>query len=305
MITKLGKFLVLALVLSGVVWGVNYWINLETPRKMTPLMHDLAHNISQEFGKKLPRDQRINTLLVLITGRGHRDEERHFKEMLVNSIIATDKYRVRTWKDVQDQLDQNNSFLSQFLTKTNLVPGQEPTTVKDAALALTYLEKANFRPIDGIMHINVTNFTEGPNNDGLYSKIALTSKITRHHGKNIELIHELEPLSHSIDSPWDSRYVSYTISRQPILARFLLWLIIVCIIPWIGINLVRFIMRRRNNNLTFALLGVLTSFGVVLAWALLLAFSLTPLSLISLLIFSGLVGYYNHDAIDYINRRLL
>src|SRR5688572_25155334 len=105
---------------------------------MTPLMEDLAKAATAEFARELPRDRNVNTALFLVSGRGPRDEEDQFREMLEDAVQRTAKYRLETWENITDQLDK--TLVGKFLQETGLTPGQAPQRLDQAIKVVTRLE---------------------------------------------------------------------------------------------------------------------------------------------------------------------
>ena len=301
MFEKLWKFLVGLLVIGLVAGLVMWFMNREDRREMTPLMHELATEASAEFATRLPRVQTINTTLVLVTGRGNRDEELQFREMVLDGVVRSDKYRVRTWDSVQKVLEGGDWYTS-FLQKSGLVPGVAPTTIEQASKALEWLDRANV-VIDGVLLIEVTHFTEGPHQTGLGATIGLDAQIWSRTKKQI--VETVPPVKKSIDSAWDLRYLSYAMSQQSLILRFLGFFVVACGLPWALIQVVRMVLRRRDNVANASLIVGLTLADLALAWVLLFAFGGGGLTIFGLIVFAGLMGYYNYDAVEYIGRRLL
>lgn len=297
---KLGKILAGVGAVAVVVALVLYFSG-ETKREMTPLMRQMAVSVSQTFAKDLPRRPEVNTLLVLVAGRGNREEEDQFHQMLVDDVRGSDKYRVTTWPEVQDQLEEG-SWYEKFLGKSGLVPGAQPTTVAQAVPSLKYLESANVL-IDGILLIRVTSFNEGPDESGLGAKIAIDADLYNHHQKKV--VDQLGPLTEALDSAWDLRYMRYAMGSQSLFWRFPLWFLLCTGLPWIGIQGVRMVIRAKSNEANLGLLAILTLFDLALAWPLLFAFGAGPGVTVGMFVLLLLMGYYNYDATDYIARKLL
>lgn len=305
MFDKAWKIAILVLGIVGVgllIWKV--WGSDE--RHMTPLMKQISGEIAQEFGQQLPRERDIDTVLVLVVGRGHRDEEREFSNDLIDVVERSGKYRVKTWSDVEKVFNSNNDYLKTFLKAIGKGPGEEVTDLEHVAKALQFMDRANV-VIDGILMIKVTEFTEGPNHDGLGAKITLEADLWLRtpNTTNGKVITTVAPITHGIESALDLRYLSHTMGNMSIFWRYPLWLLLCCGIPWAGIGVVRGVLKTRNNVMNMSLLAGLTVMNLALAWVLILAFGTGGGTVLGLLILAAMMGYYNYDAVDYIERKLL
>lgn len=300
---KLWKIVVSVSVALTLIGVVTYFVTRETKRTMTPLMYDIARDVTQEFARELPRTRDVNSALFLVSGRGPRDEEEQFREMLTRSVEATSKYRLVTWDEVTDQLGE--SWIGKVVSELGLTPGQAPNSFDRAVKAVPHLYTANVQ-FDGILFVDVAEFTEGPDQDGLGAKIAL-------HGKLCSLTDKGAPkevtdgpkVSQSIESSLDPRYVSYRISQQSLIGRFVLWFVVAAGLPWAGIGVVRRVAKLRKNEANGLLLAAFTVADLLVFWFLVLALGTTAGSVAGLLVTAALMGYYNYDAMDYIGRRLL
>lgn len=299
MFDKLWKIVVGSLVLSGlvalVVWGLS-----DNERQMTKLMQQLAVEVQQEFKASLPRERSINRMLILVPQRSPRSEEKQFRDQLVDTVVASDKYSLVTWAEVEDKVQ--GSQWTKILSEIGLMPGAEPSSLEQTQKAMKQLDRANFE-IDGAMFIDVTEFNEGDDVDGFGARIGVKATIwSRKQGR---ALHEVGPVRQAIDSRLDLRYLSHAMSKQSLLWRIPLWLILACGLPWALIAVVRVVVKRRDNSLNMALLLAFTVADVVLAWVFLTGFGTGGLAIFGLLLVAGLMGYYNYDATDYIERRLL
>ncbi len=297
---KLWKIVVSVAVALTLIGVVTYFVTRETKRTMTPLMHDIAQGVTQEFARDLPRTRDVNTALFLVAGRGPRDEEEQFRDMLTRAVEATSKYRLTTWDRVTDQLGE--TYLGKFFMEVGLTPGQAPNSLDRAIKAVPYLERANIE-VDGILLVDVVEFTEGPDQDGLGAKISLDGKL--YSIKEKKVVSDGPKVSEGIESSLDPRYVSYRISQQSLIGRFLLWFLVSAGLPWAAIGVVRRVVKMRKNELNGLLLVGFTAADLLVFWVLVLALGTTPGSLAGLLVTAALMGYYNYDAMDYIGRRLL
>lgn len=297
---KLWKIVVSVSVALTLIGVVTYFVTRETKRTMTPLMYDIARDVTQEFARELPRTRDVNTALFLVAGRGPRDEEEQFRDMLTRAVEATSKYRLTTWQDITEQLDE--TLVGRFLSEVGLAPGQAPNSLDRAVKAVTHLERAGIA-LDGILFVDVVEFTEGPDQDGLGAKIALDGKL--YSLKEKKVVGDGPEVSQSIESAFDPRYVSYRVSQQSLIGRFVLWFLVAAGLPWAGIGVVRRVVKLRKNELNGLLLAAFTVADLLVFWFLVLALGTNPGSLAGLLFTAALMGYYNYDAMDYIGRRLL
>jgi hypothetical protein len=164
------------------------------------------------------------------------------------------------------------------------------------------LDRANFE-IDGVLFVEITQFFEGDSEDGFGAKLGVKGTIwSRHQKKEVASV---GPIQQAIDSRLDLRYLSHAMGTQSLFWRIPVWLLISCGMPWLLIGLVRFVLKRRSNGATFGLLGTFVALDVSLAWVLLSSFGTGGLAMFGLLLVGAMMAYYNYDAIDYIERRLL
>lgn len=297
---KLWKIVVSVAVALTLIGVVTYFVTRETKRTMTPLMYDIARDVTQAFARDLPRTRDVNTALFLVAGRGPRPEEEQFRDMLTRAVTATSKYRLTTWDDITEQLDE--TLVGRFLSEVGLAPGQAPNSMERAVKAVTHLERAGIA-LDGILFVDVVEFTEGPDQDGLGARISLDGSL--YSLKEKKVVVAPVKVSRAIDSALDPRYVSYRISQQSLIGRFILWFVLAAGLPWAGIGVVRRVVKSRKNELNAALLVGFTAADLLVFWLLVLALGTTAGSLAGLLVTAALMGYYNYDAMDYIGRRLL
>ncbi|MCW8140909.1 MAG: hypothetical protein KIT58_18560 [Planctomycetota bacterium] len=297
---KLWKIVVSVAVVAALIGVVAYFATRETRRTMTPLMHGIARDVTQAFARDLPRSRDVNTALFIVAGRGPRDEEQQFQDMLFRAVEGTSKYRLTTWDDVKRQLGE--TWTGEVISKLGLTPGQAPSDLDRAVRAVTHLEKANII-IDGILFVDVAEFTEGPDKDGLGARIALKGQLYSLQDKKV--VADGPKVSEGVESALDPRYVSYRISQQSLIGRFLLFFILAAGLPWAGIGVVRRVVKMRRNEMNGLLLAGFTAADLLLFWVVVLALGTSGTSLFGLLVVAGLMGYYNFDAMDYIGRRLL
>ena len=300
MVDKVWKIVLSITLLTGVCVGLYFMFSGEEKRELNKLMEQLAQTTINDFTARIDRARDVDTVLLIVAGRGHRDEEDQFRTMLIDRVRASDKYRVRTWEWVQDTLD--DSLLTTFLQKVGMVPGEEPTSYKRAVEVLELLQTANI-DVDGLLFVDVTDFTEGSTKDALGARIALEGKVYSLNSKKV--VTEIGPVKHAIESAWDIRYIRHQLEETNWLLRFGIWFFLAAGQPWGLIQLVRAVVKRRNNQLNMAMLLAFTTVNAGLAWILLAAMGTGGGAVFSVLLALLVMGYYNYDACDYIERRLL
>lgn len=299
-VDQVWKLVLSAVLGTALIGGIAWWATRDRPRQMTDLGKQLAESATTEFAKRLPRAQEVNRCLIIISTRGPRDQAGQLQEMLAAAIDKTGKFRLETWDALTRQLDKNK--LAPFLTALGLLPGVEPTSLEQAVKACKQLDERANITVDGVLFVD-SNLQEGTEEDGFGTRIALAGQLWGlRAGK---LLNDGPRIEETIDSRLDPRYVSYTIGRQTLLGRLFLWFLVSAGAPWAGIGLVRAIVRRKDNALNLALLAALTLLDLGLFFVLVLAIDPGALGTIALLVVAGLMGYYNYDACDYIERRLL
>ncbi|MGE0707149.1 MAG: hypothetical protein AB7N76_16960 [Planctomycetota bacterium] len=308
-LSNLGKFVVGSAIVSLLVGVITYVVTRESGPQMTPLMQQLTRTTTHDFAQRIPRYRNVETIYLIVHGRGSRTPELEFQGELRQAVASTDKYRVTEWKDIESflQKEQNKSLWKRLVNK---VLGDEqgnvtePSSVEAAGEVIKQLDNANYQPeIDGVLVVDVTDFYEGPDEDGLGAKVGVTAELWSK--RENKVVASMEKIQHSIESPWDRRYLNHRMKQQSFILRFLLWFIVGCGLPWALIQVVRAVLRRRNNGATVGLLAAFVLADLVVAWILLFAFGLGWGTAIGLLVVAGLMGYYNYDAVEYINRRLL
>ena len=299
MFEKLGKLIVGLLILGGVVGGIVYLVNREPKREMTPLMYQLAVKTSEDLAQALPRREDTNRVLILLQGPQARDEQQQFRRMLFDAVIGSDKYDARTWDQLRGQL--NDDWRGYLVKKLGFAPEEAPDSIEKAAKALDVFEKANIE-MQGIVLVKLKRFDEGKEGNGLGAKIVLEAEIySKAEG---EVVARVGPIEDSIESPWDLRVLRHQMKTQSIFWRFPLWFLLACGLPWALIQLVRAVLKRRDNNWNVALLIVFTLLDLTAAWILLFAYGLGGGTIAGMVFVGAFMGYYNYDAVDYIDRRL-
>jgi hypothetical protein len=303
------RFIVVSVFLSSVVGGLTYWLTRPSGPQMTVLMKRLTEGVNKEFSTKIPVNRKVETVYVIVHGRGSRTPEEEFQESLMDTIAASDRYNIQSWRAIREFLEEEaqSSIWRQLRNKIlgdaqgNVV---EPRSIETASEVIKKLDEANYKPeIDGILVVDVTNFYEGPDKDGFGAKVSVEAKLwSKEEGRVVETV---PAISDEITSVLDIRYLQHQASQWNWFLRFFLWFVLSCGLPWAGIQIVRAVVKRRNNVASMGLLIGFTSVDVALAWPLLASFGLGGGTVIALLLAAAAMGYYNYDAVEYINRRLL
>lgn len=284
----------LALLIAGVYW----FATREKPRTMHPLLKEVAEESVVQFAEQVPRVRDLDNLLLIVAGRGNRDEEQQFVRMLEDQLHKAPKYHLETWRDVERQA--NSTWLGQLYEKLNLIPGEPPRSLEKAGEIVSRLDTANIT-LDGVLFVDVEEFSEGE--EGLGARITLEGVVWSRKQKKV--VETLPRITRAIESQWDHRYLSFQITQMNIIGRALLWFALSAAIPWAGIGVVRRVVKRRHNPLNLAMLIGFTMLDLVLAFVLLCALTFGPGTVAMLLLVAAAMGYYNYDACDYIERRLL
>jgi hypothetical protein len=307
-LSKLGKVVVGSIVVSVLTGVIAYFVTRESGPQMTPLMAQLTKTTTKDFAVQIPRYRNVETIYLLVHGR-NRTPELKFRGELREAVASSDKYRVTEWNDIEDflQKEQNKSLWKRVVNKFlgdeagNVV---EPNSIEKVAEILKELDNANYQPeIDGVLVVDVTDFYEGPEEDGFGAKVGVEAKLwSKREGK---IVTEMDRITHSIDSRWDLRYMSHGMKQWNFFLRFFGWFFMCCILPWVGIQGVRAVLKTRNNGATMALIATFVLADLAVAWILLFAYGLTWGTGVGMVFVGALMAYYNYDAVEYINRRLL
>lgn len=298
MFDKAWKVVTGLLALALLIGGIVYLASRTPTRKMHPLLHEVAAESVVAFASEVPRVRELDALLLIVDGRGQRDEEQQFMQMVEDQLQRDPKYRLETWRDVERQAKA--TWLGQLYEKLGMVPGEPPHSLEKAGEVVNRLDTANIT-LDGVLYVKVEEFTEG--DGGLGARIALEGAIWSRKQKAV--VQKLPRVTRAIESAWDARYLSYSITQVNVFGRGLLWFALSAAVPWAGIGVVRAVVKRKSNPLNLAMLAGFTLVDLVLAFVLLCALTFGPGSLILLLVVAAAMGYYNYDACDYIERRLL
>lgn len=298
-VDKLWKIVLSSVLATALIGGITYWATRETPKEMTPLAYELSVSATSEFARRIPRAQEVKTCLLIVSTRGPADQAQQLREMLVDAVDASGKYRLRTWNDVTKELGSN--IFGQITSKLGLTPGEEPGSLQAAVSAAEFASTANVE-LDGILMVD-SNLLEGNDDDGFGTKVTLEGTLWGLKAK--KALAEPVKVHEEITSRLDGRYVSYVIGRQSVLLRLFLWFLAAAGLPWVCIAIVRTVVKKKDNVLNIGMLAVFTILDLLLFWVLVLAIGGGMGTVLALLLVGGLMGYYNYDACDYIERRLL
>lgn len=286
------------IVVLGLVVALIIWLTRDGKRQLPPVLKSLSDEVAREFAEKLPRTREVNNLLLILPRRGNqRDEEIRFREIVKEEIIKQHKYDVSDWEDVKKKSDDN--WISKGLVKIGLVPGDDPKNLEQAAGMLKYLKTANM-DFDGVLLVNIKDFDEG--DEGFHAKVTVGGEIYGvAAGKTLASVPDV---TRSVDSVFNYIYLRNRIESQSIFLRFFGWFLVAATLPFLLIQVVRAVVTKRKNELNLALIAGFTIFDVVLAWVLISALNFGMGTAFFVLLLLGLLGYYNYDACDYIERRL-
>lgn len=303
------RFIVVSLILSTVVGTATYFLTRPSGPQMTVLMRELTTSVNKEFSTKIPVHRTVGTVYVIVHGRGSRTPEAEFQETLMDTVAASNKYNVQDFKTIRKFLEaEANASIWRQLRNKFLGDAQgnivEPVSIEKAHEVIKKLDEANYEPeIDGILVVDVTDFYEGPDKDGFGAKVSVEAKLwSKQEGRVVETV---QPITDEITSRLDLRYLQHTTGEQSWFLRFFAWVIVCCGLPWLLIQVVRGVVKKRDNVASLILLVTFTGIDVALAWPLLCAFGTGGTTIFALLLAAGAMGYYNYDAVEYINRRLL
>lgn len=297
MFDKAWKVITGAAALLLLVVGVWYLATREHPREMHPLLLQVAEETAGQFADTIPRSRNMESVLLIVAGRGPRDEEVQLRKLIERHINKSPKYRYKTWSDIEGLMSEN--VIAQLQQKVGLLEKQPPHTLQKAIDTLGYLDLANIQ-VDGLLYVDVEDFSEGE--EGLGARITLEGTIWS--VKEKKKVDQVPEITRAIESSWDHRYLSFKISESSLIVRALAWFAASAAIPWIAIGVVRWVVKRRHNPLNLAMLIGFTALDLVLAFVLLCALTVGPGSLVLLMLVAAAMGYYNYDACDYIERRL-
>jgi hypothetical protein len=282
----------------GLVVGLVLYLTRDKERELPPVLQDLSVAVASEFAEKLPRTRDVNDLLMIVPRRGNpRDEEKRFRTLLKDKITTARKYNVRDWDNVK--ADLNDTTLGKIFKETGLVPGDDPKNLDEAKKVLKWLAKSNVN-FDGVLVINISDFQEGE--AGYGAKVACDGAIYSVAAE--KEVAKVPTVAEGVDSRLNYIYLHHTIAEVNWFGRFLGWFLVAAGLPFGLIQLVRAVVQKRKNELNMILLAGFTVFDVVLAWTLVSALAVGTGTIVFLVILAAAMGYYNYDAMDYIERRL-
>lgn len=292
MLDKLAKIGVIVVAAGLVVGVVSYFVMREAPRTMPAVLEEVAKKASRDFAEAVPVERDVNDVLFLVVQRGGRDEERQFRDILKRDVQSTGKYRVKTWEDVQSKL----RGIGKLLEQAGLIPDEPPDSIEDARKLLKILAASNVR-IDGMLLARVVDFI--PGDHGLGAKVTVEGEL---HNLASAKTTPIPPKSAAITSALDYSYLSHRIEDVSFIGRFLGWFVMAAVLPFLLKGVVSSIVAKRRNELNAALLVGLTLADVVLGWILIASLGYGWGTFLVLAILAGAMGYYNHDAIEYIEK---
>src|SRR5207244_2147134 len=115
---------------------------------------------------------------------------------------------------------------------------------------------------------------------------------------------ELPKATDGITSSADYRYLSNRLSEMSFFARFIGWFAVSATLPFLLKGPIAAATRKRRNELNASVLAGLTLVSVFLGWVLIVSLGYGWASVLLLVVLAAGMGWYNHDAIDYIDRHL-
>lgn len=286
-----------------VLGGIASWLyfSSEPKRELNAVTRELSVRVCRDFSERLPRLVDMEDVL-LVPVVGGRDEDNRLRELFIEQISASRKYSFHSWDRIKAKLEGGNLWQI-FVKKVGLVGEDPPKSLDEAAKAAKELASANYK-IDGILIVKGL-IDEAASNDGLGARVTLTGHF--YDAKKRQPLTDVEITAEErIDSIWNRLYLTHKIDRMGAITRFVVWFLIGSLLPWGLLPVLRKILRAKDNTKSAAALALMTLVDVFAAWIFLMA--VTEMSLGGLLFLSviaGLSGYYNYDALDYIDRRLL
>lgn len=290
----------IAMVLVAAGGGIAYWLlGGESERDLNSVMQELSIRASEDFAKQLPRVQDVEDLLV-VPLVGGRQEDSRLAGIVSGAVERQRKYTVWSWAALKKNLGEGDRW-GWLLDQAGIIPGQRPKTVEQARKIVSRLKTAN-RDIDGVLFIKC-RFDQGPRLDCLGASVELTG--TFYDGiKKTTVGGELTSRA-AIESAWNHLYLTHKVGTYSFLGRLLIWVLIASIQPFLLIAVARWGLKQKNNLVNMALLAGMTLVSTSLAWVLILSFGLSFMTLAVVVVMGAGLGYYNYDALDYIERRLL
>lgn len=290
--------LIFALVIGGV--ATYYYMNRKVVRDLNPVMKELSIRVSKKFAEEMPRIQDLENVMV-VAAVGGRDEDRRLKDIVVDAITEQRKYTIQTWDKLKEDLDEN--ILMDIARRIGFGPTKEPRTIQQVSDTAKWLKRANLN-LDGAILIDC-HYDQGKRDDALGAEIRLTGKFF--HLKTQKVLEDKTyTVGEKVDSVWNMLYITHKLDSYGFFSRFTVWVLLVLFQPWAFIQLNRMVLKQKKNELNMVLLGAYTFVDVAAAWPLLLICSPVGFGgIVILLAATGLTGYYNFDALDYTDRRLL
>lgn len=296
MLDKMWKIFVMVVAAGLVIGVIGYFVTREPKRKMGEALALVADSTIDQFAASIPVESDMNHVLFLVVQRRDRDEEVQFRNQLSERVKDKAQYHVKTWDDVIKMLPT----LSEWIMKN--IPGvasnEPPDTIEDARKAVTFLSASNVK-IDGVILARVKQFDQGEH--GLHSRITIDGEI---HNLKTGKKRELPAVTDGIDSSWDYRYLSNRIAEMNFFGRFLAWFVAAAGIPFLLKTPIAALTKKRKNELNAALLGGLTLFDVFLGWILIVSLGYGWGAVLVLAVLAAAMGWYNHDAVEYIDTHL-
>jgi hypothetical protein len=296
MFDKVWKIFLMVVVTGLLVGGVGYWATREKKRDLGPALYLVADNVSRQFSQSIPVESDVNHVLFLVVQRRDRDEEVKFRGMLTEDVKEKAQYHVKTWDDVIKMLPTVSEWIMKNVP--GVAPNEPPDTIEDARKAVRFLAVSNVK-IDGVLLARVTQFEQGDH--GLGSRITIEGEF---HNLKTGKQRDLPKVTDGIDSSMDYRYLSNRIAEMSFFGRFLAWFVVAAGVPFLLKAPIAALTSKRRNELNATLLGGLTLFDVFLGWVLIVALGYGWGSVLVLALLAAGMGWYNHDAVEYIDTHL-
>jgi hypothetical protein len=296
MFDKVWKIFLMVVVTGLLIGTVGYFVTRPPVRKMGAALSLVADSTIEQFSSSIPVESDMNHVLFLIVQRRERDEEVQFRNQLAERVKDKAQYHVKTWDDILKMLPTWAEWANKELPGT---PGNEPPdTIEDARKAVRFLAVSNVK-IDGVILARVTQFEQGDH--GLNSRITIEGEI---HDLKSSKRRELPKVTDGIDSSMDYRYLSNRIAEMSFFARFLGWFVVAAGMPFLLKSPIAALTSKRRNELNASLLGGLTLLDVFLGWVLIASLGYGWGSVLVLALLAAGMGWYNHDAVEYIDTHL-
>lgn len=300
-LAKIAKIAGIVLGVGAIAGVASWYLSQPRERELNAVMEELSIRTARDFSKDMPRLQDLENLLV-ITKIGGRDEDKRLRDIVLEAVERERKYTVITWSGLQEKFSEGGLW-QQFIERIGLLDDTaEPRTPEQVQSAVKYLGQANL-PVDGALFIKCI-FDQGPRDDALGASVELQGRFYDIKKKK-ELDHKVQA-RHAIDSTWNRLYLTHKLENFGFFPRILIFVLLLTLKPWALIGLVRMVLKKRENAWVFAAIGLFVAVDVLAAWPLLMTLGTIGLgSLVFFIIIGGASAYYNYDAFDYIQRRLL